>query len=281
MTPAPTGWTVDPRAEGRSLQDFLAERLQASRNKAKELIDSRNVIVNGRRVWMARHRLVAGDRVELAAGQTPLSPAAEDALRPLVEDGGILVVSKPPGLLTTGPGSLETRVREARKNSAWRAVHRLDRDTSGCVLMTDDDGLFDALVERFRAREILKVYHVIVKGHFAAAERTLHGPIEGQEAITRLRRLDAGDFASHLSARIETGRTHQIRRHLADAGFPVLGDRLYGPKKVDDRRLMSVPRQMLHASVLEFPHPRTDRRMRAEAPMPPDFRACLRAFKLT
>lgn len=272
--------TVARESQGRTLQDVLSAHAGISRRKAKELIDSRLVFVNRRRVWMARHTLRTGDRVEWTggAGAAKVPPAL---LRVIVEDPDFLVVAKPAGMLSDGEGSAEEILRQSRGEPTIRMVHRLDRDTTGCLIAARNDRAFDAFVEAFKAKLVVKVYRVVVLGRFGVAQRTIRAAIDGEESVTHLRMLHAGDRASYLSARIDTGRTHQIRRHLADSGFPVLGDRQYGSMKFDDPRLMKVPRQMLHAFSLEFPHPTGGRRIRAEAPLPRDFQTCLRVFGLT
>lgn len=277
--------TVDRTRAGRTLQDFLAEQRSLSRRGAKELIDSRGVFVNGRRVWMARHALRAGDVVELAA---PAVSAAREApplpqkLPVLYDKAGLIVVHKPPALTSEGADSAESVLRSQSGCDALRAVHRLDRDTSGCLLLARTPALREACVERFEKRSIMKLYHVLVQGRFPEAERTVRHEIEGEAAVTHLKVLDSNDDATHLLARIETGRTHQIRRHLAVIGYPVLGDRQYGTSQtVRDPRVLRVPRQMLHAAVIDLEHPELKHRIRVEAPLPADFRLCMRAFKLT
>jgi len=272
-------FSVPPGSGGLTLLDFLQAKLGSSRRKAKELIDSRGVFVNRKRVWMARHVLKPTDTVECAdpAGTTRPPFKAEV----LFEDKSCVVIAKPAGILSNGPDSVESLLREMDGRSSVSAVHRLDRDTSGCLLFAKDRNAFEAAVESFSAGRVLKIYHAIVSGNFPFPARTVNEPVDGLRAETRFRRLDANDEASHLQARIETGRTHQIRKHLAFLRFPVLGDRQYGTGARVSGKMMRTGRQMLHASVLEFDSPATGERVRVKAPLPGDFRRCLAMFNLT
>jgi 23S rRNA pseudouridine1911/1915/1917 synthase len=270
-------WLVGRPDAGRGLLDFVAAQAGLSNRAAKRLLDERRVVVNGRRVWMAHHRLAAGDRVDVPVRAKAPPPARVPVL---ARDGGYLVADKPAGILSNGPRSAEALLRESSGWPSLRAVHRLDRDTSGCLLAARDGSSFDDAVAVFRGHRVGKLYHVLVAGAVRDPERVIRIPIEGQEATSRVRRLDWNENASHLAVRLETGRTHQIRRHLAAIGHPVLGDRQYAAGRWTDAKYLRVPRQMLHAARLVFPVPRTDRVLAAESPLPEDFRRCLAVFRL-
>ena len=271
-------FTVSKGEAGQDILSFLARRASLSRKKAKALLDSRNVLVNRRRVWMARHSLAAGDIVTLSAGA---DPTPDVSIPRLFEDKEYLVVNKPPGILSDDRHSVESILRERLGLPSLRAVHRLDRDTSGCLWLARHSEALDRAVELFRRRQVMKLYHAVVLGRLRPPEQTVTLPIEGMPTVTRLRTLDSSRTASHIALRIETGRTHQIRRHLCSLGHPVLGDKSYGFTSRDLPVEHVPPRQMLHASVIEFTHPLTNRRIRAEAPLPNDFRRCLARFGLT
>lgn len=258
------------------LIDFLAEALGGSRRAAKRRLDARTVFVNGRRIWMARHPLKRGDVVELVAAV----PRATKDARPLYQDGDYLVVNKPAGITSTGANSLESRLRSERSDTAWAAVHRLDRDTTGCLLFARGERARARAVEAFRRGTVLKIYEAIVLGRMPDGITRLDAPIEGRTAVTRIAVQARGAAASWLRVQIETGRTHQIRRHLFGAGYPVLGDRAYGTARPLDAALREVPRPMLHALRLELPHPGTQGRIAARAPRPSDFDAWLRKLGL-
>ncbi len=269
---------VGPSHSGATLLDFLAARQNLSRRKAKELLDRHDVFVNGRRVWMARHRLRMGDvvRVAGAAACEPQPPA----LQVLHQDAHLVVLNKPPGLLSNGPNSAETAAQVLLKNPALRAVHRLDRGTSGCLLMATTEKAAKQMITLFRECRIVKMYHALVLGPVRARERTVCAALDHQPAVTHYRVLDANALASHLLLRIETGRTHQIRRHLVGLGHPVLGDRDHGTGRRLPEALQDVTRQMLHASRIAFPSPFDGHRVDVRAPLPKDFSACLHRLGL-
>ena len=130
-------------------------------------------------------------------------------------------------------------------------------------------------------RKVTKSYHAIAAGRIDRKTRRLDAPIDGHRAVTHVHCLDSNRGASHLLVRIETGRTHQIRKHLASTGHPVLGDRHYLPKTPQTPKSVRIGRQMLHASQLAFENPVTGRKVVVKAPLPHDFRACLKKYGLT
>lgn len=273
-------WRVDAGQTDRTLQDFLADALGLSRNRAKAMIDARQVFINGRRVWMARHTLKRGDTVE-APGEAPGAPQRETpALHVLFRDDDCVVIDKPAGMLANGPDSAETILRSQLEMPDLRAAHRLDRDTSGCLLCARHAKAFDALVEVFRAGRVLKLYHALAVGRVDPSIRTIDRPIDNQPAVTHLKVLDTSDLASHLRLKIDTGRTHQIRLHLLQLGHPLLGERAYGQRHVLPPELRHVERQMLHAAAIQFESPLTRAAIRAEARLPADFNSWLRRLRL-
>ncbi len=262
--------------DGVALLDFLACQLGLSRRQAKSLLDARCVFVNGRRIWMARHRLAAGDAVEVAVAPAP----ARRAARPLYEDDDYLIIDKPPGLASTGPRSAESVWRTETNNPALCAVHRLDRDTSGCLLLARTPEAAARMHPLFARRHILKVYHALVSGQVRERTREIAYPVDHQSARTRMLTLAAAPHASHLQLTLETGRTHQIRRHLLAIGHPLLGDRVYATRRVLAPAERTVSRHMLHAARLAFAHPADGRPVEARAPLPPDFLHVKRRFGL-
>lgn len=265
------------RSAPAPLLEVLAHALHLSRKRTKRLLDSRSVLVNNRRVWMAKHTLAPGDIVTVAPDA---SPRPRRPLPVIVETDHFLVVNKPPGSLSTGEHSIEPRLRREHRLRDLAAAHRLDRDTSGCLLLAKHHDALLAARGLFRDRQVSKVYHVIVEGAFTD-DRSLTKPIKGRQAVSHVRVLDAGRAASHLLVKLHTGRTHQIRRHLAAAHHCVVGDRHYAAGRKTDPRLVNAPRQMLHAAQLGFLDPFTSAYVKAKAPLPRDFRQCLRSFKLT
>ena len=284
------------KPDSKVLQDFLAQRFSLSRRTAKAMIDGRQVWVNRKCVWIARYELKTGDKVEIPAAVVkgakaqpgPASkPQGREAARParrhvrvLWQDDDYLVCDKPAGLVSCDdPKSAEAILREQEGIPTLEAVHRLDRDTTGCLMFAKRHAALEAAVDAFKTHRVSKVYHAVVAGRFKFLHQIVDSPIDGQEAVSRVTREAVGADASFLRVRIETGRTNQIRRHLASIRFPVIGDRVFGLKRARDARLMQVPRQMLHASTLEMPHPlRPGAQIKAHSPLPADFRAALRLF---
>ena len=280
--PTPTLRRLPPvRRNGTPLLDHLAECLELSRRGAKNLLDERLVFVNGRRIWMARHLLQTRDVVELLPTATVrTAPAAP--IRLLVDDSLFVVADKPPQLLTTGERSLETRLREQLGVPALRAVHRLDKDTSGCVLLAKDDATRRALVAQFAAGTVRKLYHALIAGNLPEPQMEIRAAVDNLTAVSRVRQVSfqsAPPRCAHVTVLIETGRTHQIRIHLQHVGTPVLGDRQYFGSR--SAAFSAVPRQMLHAHELRFNHPTGGRPVVAVSPLPPDFRQWLRHLRLT
>lgn len=273
-----TRFRVEMKEDQMPLIDFVSARLDLSRRKAKALIDERNVFVNQKRVWMARHRLRKGDAVEI------LQPAARPEALPLnilFQDSDYVIADKPAGILANGPDSAETRLQASLPCPTLRAVHRLDRDTSGCLLLAKNEKAYRDMIPQFQDRRVEKLYQAVALGRLHPPDLVITAPLDGLPAVSHVRTLAANEEASHLEIRIATGRTHQIRKHLVSIRHPLAGDRFYGQRRPLPGRLMHVPRQMLHASSLAFRHPATGRPVRAYAPLPHDFLTCLRVFRLS
>jgi 23S rRNA pseudouridine1911/1915/1917 synthase len=281
------------------------------------------VLVDGQRVKASR-RLRGGERVEVVLPPPePSGLVAQDLpLAVLHEDADLLVLDKAAGMVVhpargtpagtvvnallhrlgaAGPGAraLADQPADARVG----LVHRLDKDTSGCLVVAKRERSLQALQAAFKARQVEKTYLALVHGAPPAEGRldTRYGrhPADPTRYTTRVRsgRTAAtawrvqerfGDRAALLEVSLETGRTHQIRVHLAEAGWPLLADAVYGGTRrearlaEDDpvrRAAGAVGRQALHAWRLAFAHPRTGRRLSFEAPLPPDLRAALRALR--
>ena len=302
------------KPDPKILQDFLALKFALSRRTAKAMIDGRSVWVNRKCVWIARFALRTGDLVEIPStvvkgalkiasqrrdslkGDLPsehrsigasehlrnLSPflSAGRHIRVLWQNDNYLICDKPAGLVSCDdPKSVETILREQENVPTLEAVHRLDRDTTGCLMFAKSHAALQAAIEVFKTHKVSKVYHAVVAGSFKYAHQVVDTPLDGQPAVSKVTREAAGADASFLRIRIETGRTNQIRRHLASIRHPVVGDRVFGLKNVRDPRLMQVPRQMLHASTLALPDPLTPHaELKAHSPLPADFRAALKLF---
>ncbi len=294
------------KPDPKFLQDFLALKLAVSRRTAKAVIDGRSVWVNRKCVWIARFELKTGDRIEVpqhvvtgaqkqsakatssnsrhceSRSDVAISPLSSNKrhIRVLWQNDSYLVCDKPAGLVSCDdPKSVEALLRVQEKIPTLEAVHRLDRDTTGCLMFAKNFAALQAAIEIFKTHRVTKIYHAIATGAFKFAHHVIDTPLDGQQAVSRVSREATGSDASFLRVRIETGRTNQIRRHLASVRAPILGDRVFGLKNARDPRLMQVARQMLHASTLEFPNPLALReKIKTHAPLPADFRATLRLF---
>ncbi len=272
--------------EGLTLQDFLANRLKVTKRAAKAMIDARVVWVNRKLVWIARHNLKTGDKVAFVVqhhtgAKQDKSTEERPHIRILWQDEWYLAVDKPAGVLTQGRNSAEELLRVQEHNPTIAAVHRLDRETSGVLLFSKNDEALEAAIAMFKTHRVIKIYAAIATGSVDRQNSTLNETLDGERAVTHMKRLQATADASFLSLRIETGRTHQIRRHLSGIRHPILGDRQYGVKQSNDPRFLSVTRQMLHAAEVELPHPMIlGQHIKAHAPLPADFRAALKLFGL-
>jgi 23S rRNA pseudouridine1911/1915/1917 synthase len=284
-----------PVTEGESgerLDRFIAARGGISRGLARRALDAGGVFLDGRRCKVASRFVHAGQLVEvnLEEGGRAASPAAPlDRSRLIYADAALVAVDKPPGVpaqptLTRDRGTIADLAAEL-VGAPLTVVHRLDLETSGVTVLARTREAAAALSEAFRAGTPRKTYLALA----ARAPTPTEGRIEarlgrdplrpgrraviesGEEAVTAYRTLRAGDRAALVEALPETGRTHQIRVHLAHLGAPLLGDSRYGgPRRVAET---SVPRIMLHARRLEIAHPESGTVLVFEAPVPEDFLA--------
>lgn len=275
-------WKINRVEQQQPLLDVVAHHLGLSKKQAKRLLDARSVFVNQRRVWMARHPLQAGDEVEVIGfrpASAPTRPATPPRVRVLRETADWLAVDKPPGLLTNGPDSVESLLRVQRQESGLEAVHRLDRDTSGCLLLARHAQARDHLLALFEQHAVKKTYLAIVLGAFPPDLKRVDKRLDGLEAITDFRVRDAHARASLIEARPQTGRTHQLRLHVRAVGHPLAGDKTYATGELHHEALRRLPRQMLHAWRLAWTDA-SGEEIKLEVPWPADFQHALRALGL-
>lgn len=256
-----------------TLLNFIARKLPLSKKKAKQLLDNRRVFVNKKRIWIASYQLKEGDSIEIHTEESGSSTFQKNAI--LFQDNHYLIVSKPAHLITNGPESLESELRVYFQDNHIQAAHRLDKDTSGAIIFALNKDAFEQIKTLFKNPLIKKVYRVIVRGGIGKKTFTLNTPIHGQKAVTHVKLLKSGKGASYLEVSTETGRTHQIRIHLASAGHPVIGEMEYERKPIEHHFMRQTPRQMLHAYQLSFVHPYTREMVSVTAPLPADFDQCL------
>lgn len=300
-----TRWVVTTEQAGTRLDKFVAEHGEVSRRVARTWIGGGRIRIKGRVLRVLTRPLRAGTVVELSGEPTP-APAAPpktgeapaDLL--LYRDRQIVVVNKPGNLLSEtdrfGGPSLETvvpRVLEAlgERSRLW-LVHRLDAVTSGVIVMARTPGAARELNAVFREARATKTYLALVAGHLrkgkdidgpvGRVQGTRHGVVPGgKPSHTHVAPLRGNKEATLVRATPTTGRTHQIRVHLASVELPLLGDRLYGgPGYRGEAPRVPIGRAMLHARRLELPHPGTGETMVFEAPVPEDFEEVARAFDL-
>jgi 23S rRNA pseudouridine1911/1915/1917 synthase len=285
---------VPAAAGGVRLDRFLAEPL-GSRAKAQTLIDSQRVRVDGR-IRPKRHLVSAGELIDVDSEDAqPL--AIEEVVAPFevaYEDEHLLVVDKPAGVVVhparghwSGTLAQALAGRGAGGDEPWRAgiVHRLDRDTSGLLVVAKSDEVHRALKEELKQRKLQREYLALVEGRPPARTGTVDAPIgrhrrdrtlmsidtaEPREARTHFTLERAFGDSTLLRVVLDTGRTHQIRVHMAAIGHPVAGDPQYGT-----RGLYGLARQFLHAARLAFPHPVTDDAIDVSSALPPDLEAAL------
>ena len=286
---------------GRRLDNFLAGRLKPMRlARVHRLIRRGEVRVNGGRK-SSGHRLRAGDEVRLPPflERRPPPPVAARARwieqRLLYEDDGLLVLDKPAGLAVHAGGSVRLGavelLRSARPREGFlQLAHRLDRGTSGCLLLAKRPRALQALHKAFRDNEVQKTYIALLGGRLKGRERKVELPLErsrgegperrvragsGQWAQTRFLPRQGWREATLVRAIPITGRTHQIRVHAAAIGHPVLGDDRYGRTRSGPEQAIGLKRLFLHASEVSLRHPLTSRALRLHAPLPEELRDVL------
>lgn len=290
--------TVTAEEAGRTVQEIVTGVLGVSRRMIQRLTRSRGISLNRRPAHLQR-KVRAGDVIAVRAAETErseLEPAAMD-LTIVHEDEDLLVLDKPPFLLvhpvaphhrTTLAHGVAHHYLQQGLRARVRPVHRLDRDTSGLILIAKSAFAHQHLDRQLRERTLKREYLALASGSLeqewgevtarigrkpgAPALRVVRA--DGDEAVTRYRVIERMEGFTLVGLELSTGRTHQIRVHLAHLGHPVVGDTQYGGP-----RIPPLQRQALHAWKLSFEHPRTGAPMDLVAPLPADIDAVYRAMK--
>ena len=303
-------FTVGPALRGERLDRAIASSLpELSRSRVQALLEAGRVQVDGKQ-GRASLRLKGGETLDVTIPPPePAVPEPEDIpLTLLHQDRDLLVLDKPAGLVVHpaaghARGTLVNALLHHVSGLSGVGgvlrpgiVHRLDKETSGCLVVAKNDAALQALQRAFQARSVEKTYLALMHGQPADTGKleTLHGrhPRDrkrftgrakaGKPAVTTWRVRTRLHGAALLEVGLETGRTHQIRVHLSELGHPLLGDALYGGTRKGDARVKAVQqllgRQALHAWRLAFAHPRTGKPIRAEAPIPADLRAAIESL---
>jgi len=318
----PTSFTVESDDAGQRLDQLLTARLDVSRARVQQMISEEKVLVNDAPAKPSL-KLRGGERITVlgAAERPPLRAIAEEIPLDIVyEDDDLAIINKAAGMMVhAGAGATEDqRNRGTLVNALLHhfaalsavggemrpgIVHRLDKETSGLIVVARNDDSHRKLAAQFARREVKKTYIALVHGWPKKDRGTITASISrdrlrrirmttrgsgGRDAVshyTVVRRLDTafGKFAL-VEVKIDTGRTHQIRVHMASLGHAVVGDALYGaPREMPARRgrstdegaAISLSRNFLHAAQLELTHPRTGERIALQSPLPPELQAFL------
>ena len=288
--------------ESKRVDIFIADYLEdVSRSQVKKMFQEELIFVNSQKVKPS-YRLKEGDLIEFSL------PARRDQLEPIdlnlkiiYEDEDLLIVDKPQGLIVHPAISSDevslvnhllfhtTKLAKQADSERPGIVHRLDKDTSGLLVVAKTDFAYSSLVSQFQQRSVKRLYRALVHRPFKELSGTIDAPLKrdqlkkvkmavdptGKIAITHFKVLAQNDLYSYLECQLETGRTHQIRVHLSYIGHPIVGDQTYGKKKEKIAKT-----QILHAKTLGFIHPRTGKKISFETEIPSSFDEALKKSKL-
>lgn len=284
---------VPDELDGERLDRVVAQMMGISRARARTIVDEGGVTVDGD-VGEASDRVRGGVAIEIP----PTAPEPELEPEPVefeivLEDDDLIVVDKPAGVLThPAPRSREgtlaagllhrfPEIRGVGQTDRWGLVHRLDRDTSGLLVVARTEQGYGTLLDAMKQRKISRRYLALVAGRFPVPTGTIEAPItkdtrhptrmkvhpEGKAAVTHYEEVEPiGKDDTLIEVTLETGRTHQIRVHLAAIDHPVIGDRVYGP----GTNVRGMERHFLHAHRLSFSHPVTGAEIDLTSPLPPE-----------
>lgn len=290
-------FTVEGAAVGKRMDLYLSEKTSQSRKAIKQLLDGGRVKLNGRRVSIAKWELKAGDIIELAADKQSERDrerrAGHKFIEVLFEDRDVIVVIKEAGIpvMDDAEGAPYTLVDQVRaylrrkhpgsRGTFVKPVHRLDSDTSGVMVLAKSK-IGEKLIAQFTKHTIRRLYQAVVRGRIESEQGKIDLPLakgdfgfgkkaavtpEGKPSRTDFRVLERYLDATYVELELHTGRTHQVRVHLAAKGHPIIGDALYG---YEGSKNVAFPRQALHASLIRFTHPVSHERMEFKAPLPKD-----------
>lgn len=300
-------WTVEPAdaAAGTTLAAFVKARAGVPWSVAKRQIASGKVFVDGARVTAIDHRLAAGQRVDVRSNAPrPRDPAREGVL--VHDDAHVVVIDKPAGVSSVPYEDREPGTAMDLIRGAWRrmgkpatevplhVVHRIDRATSGLLMFAKTKRAELGLAAQLRAHTLERMYLCVAHG--AVVSRRIESQLvadrgdglrgsttragQGKRAITHVTAKEALRGATLCEVRLETGKTHQIRIHLAEAGHPLVGEPVYiRDFENAGRRVIAAPRLMLHAATLGFAHPVTGESISLASPPPEDFRAIVERLR--
>ncbi len=295
---------VKDNNQKKRLDSYIVEELEdLSRTTVKRLIDEEKILVNGKK-QKSSYKPEMGDVISIDMPEArEIKLEAQNIPVPVIyEDNDIIVVNKPKGMVVhpangNPDGTLVNAILAMCKNSLSGIggeirpgiVHRLDKDTSGLLIVAKNDTAHIKMSKQIQDRKVTKKYIALVKGVIAENEATIDLPIarstkdrkkmgvdpNGKNAITHFKVLKRYDKYTLLELKIDTGRTHQIRVHMSYIGHPVVGDSVYSNGKNE----FDIEGQMLHARYLEFKHPITGEELKLEAPIPEYFESILKKLE--
>lgn len=292
-------WTVSGEHSGKRVKNFLAEQFdgQYSGKEIKKAIERNALLINETQERHASRRLVVNDRVKFDLSifqiKEPQKTGKFENQRVLYEDKSLLVYNKPAGITSVVGGLLSILRKEY---PTLLNVHRLDKDTTGAIIFPKSDEVKELLIEDFREKSLEKRYLAVVDGVIEKDSGVIDRPIGklyekdghtlwgiksvrsgGMDAITEWRVIGRGDGVTLVECSLITGRTHQLRIHLSDMGYPIIGDIRYG--KVFEGRYQP-PHQLLHAWKLFFAHPVTGEAIHVKAPLPAVFQEAIKQLNI-
>ncbi len=289
---------VPDRLNGARADKAVAELMAVSRSIARSMLEGGDATFDGDVVAPSFHVSAGAELIARLPRQATLQAESID-FDVLYEDDDLAVIDKPPrlvvhpgagnqtGTLAAGLLARWPQIEGVGEPNRWGIVHRLDRDTSGAMLVAKTTAAHSGLTEALAARRVHRIYTALVVGTFEIPTGTIDAPLgrdpgdptrfaitaDGRQAITHYEAVASYSGVTLLSVSLETGRTHQIRVHLASIGHPVCGDRVYGSGGGP-----ALPRIFLHASSLEFAHPLSGREVTARAQLPDDLAQALAAL---
>ena len=302
---------IEPEAVGKRLDAYLTEKIENwSRSRLQKLIDDGEAAVNGNQV-KSSYKLRADDEIEIELAALPVKSfePEEIPLEIIYEDEWLAVINKPAGMVVhPGAGVLngtlanaiayhfKLQTADSKYENRVGIVHRLDKDTSGLIVVAKTEEMHEQLSEQFREREVFKSYVALVHGEMEGKEGTIDQPIarekhnrtkmairkHGRSALSLWKVRKRFEKFTLLNVEIKTGRTHQIRVHLMSVNHPVVGDETYNggrDKSVKDlnvrRAIADLNRFFLHAERLSFTHPQTSERLEFYVPLPEELKNLL------
>ena len=298
---------VDAVARGERLDSYLAQRMEITRATAQKWLEQGLVTANGR-LLAKNYRLVGGETLDVCPPDpVPCEAQPQDiALDIVYEDDDLLVVNKPKGMVVHpaagNPDGTLVNALLAHCGTSLSGiggvqrpgiVHRIDKDTSGLLIVAKNDAAHQGLAAQIKEHSFTRVYEAVIVGHLRQSQGTVEAPIgrhpthrkkmavtdkNSKHAVTHYTVLEEMSGYSHVRLQLETGRTHQIRVHMAYLGHPVAGDTVYGATK-QPPQLSGLAGQCLHAKGIGFEHPRTGEWMEFESELPPYFQKTLAVIR--